>query len=776
MYRHLFYKQQEKEVISINIDFKTMKEALEQSKNKFFWVSCKEGVFENGDCKSFYGKLSLNNDLTFDISNNKALVSMDHNGSLRTITFYRSCYRVDAGPGFWVYKDYSVNGPFSFSIKIGDDLYKLSDVDWSYRTSFLDNIFPITEFFHDKMKVTLIVYTPISEDGEQRLSGAVYGIFVENTSNKRLAGSVKIPELLDSNYKSDVEAFCNTNVDAFIDVVDCEVDKAQEIIADMFFNDYKNGLKEVSFDLEPGDNIWVPVVICATAEEETVTKVSELGSLYWLNSTWQYYRNLSGRLIMPDDQFNEEFFHRAVYQSMQVVSMDSKGNIIGSENGTCTSLSMYTPKRVWLKDSYYYFLPFCMFDPGFYAKAILWYLQYNIRHTGVKFKGGIKHSLTIALAPVVMSGLYYTHTGDKEFFINNSYIKERSISLLEQVINLREKEDVWLFPSIWISDLPSYGDYNTGGNLIAWYSFKAFARILEEVYQDHETAEKYIQIANKIRDDIESHNIIDGPFGKQYIEGINIDGTIPAMIHECEESDTTIMPFYGYLEYDDEIFKNYTRFALSEYNAHYNPALKGIGYGPNSGAVFSGYNTGLANVVDLETMNGENGYMTEIRRLTDLDGSLWWYPYLSETGEITYGNVNRAPCKCVWGKALYLGLFVPEFLGIKYDAPTRTLSFRPFSPSGDFTWEDFRMGYDVFSVGYKRTINEVTANVTNKNGHNINLKLEILLDEKKKAKEILVNGKNNDISYEEGVFLKKPTVKLLVNLLPNETSVIIVAL
>lgn len=93
-----------------------------------------------------------------------------------------------------------------------------------------------------------------------------------------------------------------------------------------------------------------------------------------------------------------------------------------------------------------------------------------------------------------------------------------------------------------------------------------------------------------------------------YPDIINGD-TINLMMHDGEESDTTLIPFYGYKTYDDPVVRNYARFSSSEENPTYGTECRGIKWGHESGATFPGYTTAFSGVVDEETMNGERGFM-----------------------------------------------------------------------------------------------------------------------------------------------------------------------
>jgi hypothetical protein len=753
------------------INFKSIKEALSQSISEHFWISYRDGSYETGDKRSFYSKLQSKDELTFDISNNKVLANIGINGTIKYITFYRSSYRADIIPGVWVRKDFSKTGPYSFSVKLDGVTHDLSKVDWPFKTSLLDNIFPITELVGKEINVKLITCPPISKDGKKRLRGLIYGILIENTSETKTNGSIILPKIsLNTS-----GPYLESNPDVHI------------IAADFYLKD-----KEIPFSLNPGENIWVPVVIQAPGES-AFSQINEEGSLSWLNSTWSYYKNISGKLSMPNDKFTEEFFQRAICQCLGSIGMDQNEKIAGSNWGTYP-----TTENIWMKDMYYSYLPFFMLEPEFFKEGILWFLEYSIRPKGNLFDGGIGHSLSNSLTPIIMAGLYYTSTGDKEFFLKNKDIKEKAINILNDLITLRENKDIWLFPSIWLSDGYSFGDFHTGSNLMAWYCFKAIARILEEIYEERDLAKEYLLISGKIKDDINKNNVISGPFGSQYIEGVNdtlkkdrvkvnkeehklnlgrnglqyidyINSTEiePIMVHDGEETDTTLMPLYGFLEYDDSCYKNYTHFAVSKYNGFYIPETKGILWEDYTEATFPGYITGFANVIDNETMNGENGHMTEIRRLTDIDGSIWWWPYSLDS---KYGEVfrNNFCGKCAWGSGVFLGLFISQILGIKYDAPSRTLNLRPFSPSSNFSWEDFKIGESVFSVSFKMELEAIFISVENKNNYEVNLNIEIILQNSLKVVNILENDKKPMTDLQKGRFLNNDTAKITLLLLPGE--------
>ena len=100
-----------------------------------------------------------------------------------------------------------------------------------------------------------------------------------------------------------------------------------------------------------------------------------------------------------------------------------------------------------------------------------------------------------------------------------------------------------------------------------------------------------------------------------------------------------------------------------------------------------------------EALFGEHGYYTEVRRVTDADGSVFWWPYgwNSNPPKWDYDRPVRmaVPGKSGWFAGVHTALFISRYLGVSYDAPRRVLAFAPSPLLGDrFRWSDFPTGND----------------------------------------------------------------------------------
>ena len=270
-----------------------------------------------------------------------------------------------------------------------------------------------------------------------------------------------------------------------------------------------------------------------------------------------------------------------------------------------------------------------------------------------------------------------------------------------------------LFPPLYFSDGEARGDYHTGSNVAAWFAFSSMSGIAAEAYRNTRLAQEWSSIAQSIHSDLLNRCVGESPTGRRFFEGANADGTFVAG-HDGEESETTLLPFYGFCSSDDERLINHAELAMTAANPLYSPAIDGIWWYNSDwrSATFPGWMTALAGARDIECLTAR---LHRIRSLTDLDGSPWWWPYpygTKDPNRPIRGDVAR---KCGWGAGVYLCRFVNDILGISVDAPSSSIRFAPFCPWTAFAWKNFRIGSLTFDLMYERTRRQVSATLVNHN-------------------------------------------------------------
>ena len=136
----------------------------------------------------------------------------------------------------------------------------------------VDNIFPRTLLYFGNVKVSIILYAPISENGDTRSNAFVYGMCIENTGPDPVNGEIRI-----------------------IGETDAEDDFLKNEISIL----QGSGRETTEFSLPAAEHIWIPSVIYAPGRYEEAEKIRN-NSSYWFEQTHNYFRNMLGRLVVED--------------------------------------------------------------------------------------------------------------------------------------------------------------------------------------------------------------------------------------------------------------------------------------------------------------------------------------------------------------------------------------------------------------------------------------------------------------------------------------------
>lgn len=700
---------------------------------RFFRVERSDGKIRFGDDQSIFSNAVEKDELTFDVTNLRALGNMGLGGQLKAVTIYRDSYRHCSKPpgwcGVWTAKDLSSYGPYFFTLDLDQPDGKTEPValneklSWDLKITLLDNIFPMAELKDPAGRLTarILAFAPLSADGKDRPAGIVYHLWVENTGNGTLSGKVKLPPIFGSRPDGNW---------AWKEPYEFEFGRAdgQKITADT--------LKEgIPFSLKKGETLSIPLVLYMPGSN-ALDAITTRGELDWFKDTWRYHRGLLGRLKVDSNPWLTEFYERELLQSLGSLALGPTGKLAGSNWGTYPA-----NKQIWAKDCFYSALPVVSIDPALSAVIIDWFHENGIRHPGAIVEGGLNHSISLSISSLMLAGKYYDETGDKEFFLSRPQLRKDWEDRLEGLEKSRRFPDIHLYPTRYISDGPLEGDFHCGSNIAVWHALKSFSRLLAEVYNDPAAAKRYAARAEAVKADILKHTVIQGKLGPQFIEGINQDGSVPSMTSDGEESETVLIPYYGFLPNDDPTYTNYMRFSISPENKQYTPQTKSINWGTKVPSTSPGYNKGLCSTVDHESLFGSEGFYTEIRRVTDADGSVWWWPvnFKKDAAQVEEGKVNdesqgagkktveahRIPGKAGWFAGVHSALFRTRFAGLDYDAPKRLMTWQSLPALGDFEWQDVPFGRERFSVKLATNGKTRTATVTNPNEKPVTVRLRL---------------------------------------------------
>jgi hypothetical protein len=296
--------------------------------------------------------------------------------------------------------------------------------------------------------------------------------------------------------------------------------------------------------------------------------------------------------------------------------------------------------------------------------------------------------------------------------------------VIELLLESRDDGDS-LFPSVFISDGPARGDFHTGTNVKAWYALSTMARILAQVPGEEDRAARWSAEADRVHRAVRELCRGEAAFGTEYFEGVYRDGSHVAG-HDGEESDLTLASFYGFTERDDTAISNHARTAFSTDNPYFVPEYGGVSWWDFTwhGSTYPAFVHALASAQREEESLPP---LEDIRRRTDLDGSIWWWPHLHT--ETDPNRVMRGPGKCGWAAGVLLSRFVHDLLGLRPEAQERRMTFAPFLPWSSFSWEDAALGSVRFDARYSADQNSVRAAIRNLGDEELTVRFELLVPE-----------------------------------------------
>ncbi|MHC4480912.1 MAG: hypothetical protein ACYS1C_08100 [Planctomycetota bacterium] len=680
-------------------------------------------------------------DLTFDVSNNRILCSISSRGLLEN-----ACILTGVAPatgdrakhlrGCYVQKELIGGGPWGFAVASGGaapvSLHEMPGVG----VDLLGNVFPLFTYRHGSLRLRLLAFAPMSTAKGAAAPRAVIVVLQAVNEGAEAGDAVLLaPERVPDVAQVAAEG------GAACEAVTCLDGTARE-----------PGWPALALRAEPGQCVEFSLAFLLGESAGELGRTAELlrerTTLEWLNETWRYHAERLGRLAIPDEPFYAEQFVRLKELCRQSVIRAGDGSFGGGFWGSnFHGASLWHSPLIWLKDNYHAMLPMSLLEPRLCADSILFFVRWGVppqpHGRGVeRFPDPrrVTHSLANSLAPLLLAAAYYEATADRAFFRDHAEILPAARCLLDDVLASRCAEP-FLFPSMYVSDGDARGDFHTGSNVVVWRAFHGMARVAREAYEEPGLADEWLGAAAKVREEILRHCVGGGPLGRQFFEGANADGTfVPG--HDGEETDTTLMPFYGFCEPDDPAILNHARLALSPHNPLYAAGVDGIWWldgESRHGATFPAWTTALAGA----STEGElHEQLERIRRLTDHDGSIWWWPY--EHGCDDLERVVRRGAlevgKCGWAAGVYLCLFVNNVLGLSVDIPERRVSLRPFCPWPEFTWKGCRLGSGLFDFRYRRQDARVIGEIANGNEDSFQGIIELMLPAAGEVAACQVNG------------------------------------
>jgi len=717
--------------------FRSLPSIFEAPRSKYFGVKVVERFesFGNGqsgqrlklvprDSKTYYLADGLSGEeephsfqLTFEITNNHILCSATQSGLLKNPCIFSRMVPARRRGRELVAEELLGGSAWSFGlIRKGGRPVRLS-MTHGAEVELLGAVFPLFKYHLDDLTVRLLAFAPESSETGTKAPRAILTLVeVHNEGKESWQGSLLAPGLRDVA-NADATAI-STPVESphprFTELP-VPIAPAYEAVMCLDPTRWNPRCPEVYVSVEPGERrIFSVALLLGTSVEDLRNTSKEIlgrGVLSWFNETWTAREKRYGRLSIPSEPYFSESYVRLLEADSSAILYSGEGRLFSGGPSGCVEFGMM------------------LCEPKFLADALRSLAGYRPPKAGTLNREDLSYSLVNSLGLLPSASLYYRATDDRSLFIEAPGILEFARERLTDILALRQGEP-YLFPSKMLWDGPTLGDYHTGSNIMAWLAFQGMGRIAREVYDEAQLGNQWEEVADKIRRDICRHCIGESHLGPRFSEGGNADGTFAAG-HNGEEAFTTLAPFFGFCEADDPALINHAKLAFTEDNPLYEPAVDGIWW-DKRGAWGSGITTPgqMAMLVAINNETELQQRLDQLRTLTDLDGSIWWWPYLYPCNDRR--NIRRRDwptdtSKSGFTMAIASCLFVNNVLGISVDVPARLVALRPFCPWGEFNWERGRLGNSKFDVAYKREEKRIIGRLTNRNDQPYKAMIELTL-------------------------------------------------
>ncbi|HYK88859.1 MAG TPA: hypothetical protein VE398_08820 [Acidobacteriota bacterium] len=761
--------------------FSSLKDVFEAPRSGYFGVKVEERQerFGNGqsgrrlklvprDPKTLYTADGLSGEeephsfqLTFEISNNSILCSANQGGLLKHPCIFSRKVPASRRGRDLVSEELVGGSVWGFGLIRDGGMPVRLPMTHGAQVELLGSVFPLFSYRIDDLWIQLLAFAPRFSDDAQPAPRAMLAVVkIENHGKTPWQGNLLAPDLPDISEGSAISTPVESPHPRFTELP-VPIAAGYEAMSLMDETRWSPRCPLVHHAIAPGAQAISSFAILLDTSPENLQRTMQVvrrhTTLDWFNQSWQVREKRYGRLSIPADPYYSENYIRLIEGGNSAVLHSADGQLF---NGGPSGFIDYG---------------MMLFEPKYMAESLQSLAGYR-RHTLSPAEiESLGYSLVSALGHLPSAGLYYRATDNRELFLRCPGIMEFARERLADLLKLR-KGAPYLFPSKMLWDGPTLGDYHTGSNIMAWLAFSGMGRIAREVYGEAQLGKEWLEIAGKIKDDIYRHCVGDCALGKRFFEGGNADGTF-AQGHDGEEAFTTLAPFFGFCEADDPALINHARLAFTPDNPLYEPAVDGIWWA-SRGDRWGGITT-PGQLAMLVANNDESELakrLDQLRSLTDLDGSIWWWPYLYPCNDRT--NVRRRDwpvdtSKSGFTMAVASCLLVNNVFGLCVDVPDRRVSFRPFCPWDDFSWSGAKLGNSLFDLAYKRDERHILGRITNRNKSPFTAIIEVMLRKGQSAQKVLTSGK--PISETQNAMrFGRPSVRICAPV-PPDTSLELLA-
>jgi hypothetical protein len=719
----------------MNQPLNNWQDLINAPKSKFFKGHTQDTLLD----RSTNAILSPSTEAIFTQSNARVLLGHAANGMLRMVALPTQVYPAPTqtdefglGPGMYHHFDVVMYaGDLTYQVVLGNG--KIIDMgadDRENDTVYADHFIPLTTTNEGELEITTVSFAPVAPDASNAPlspaplpgpAGVFHILILKNTSDKEVTGKVRVAanDLLVGHYEDATPEMRVINKPAVnlrqnTLILSCPEGAVGVHLQNGKWNQLEAPFIAIrDFKIAPGEQQVFETHVALGAEYRKIMPIiydlHRRTALDWLNLTISYWRSRLGNLTVEtadsdDGEFSRDIYIRSLFDNFNCLQTDAKGDLIAHWQGAPS----HGYGTVWGIDV----------EPT--AVSVVNLCPEIARQTMVFFmtrsrvpKGPADHSVPILVAPVIIARQWLQATGDNRFLEENPDVIIELMSIMDHLKALKSPIEN-LFPSRYSSDGVVGRRYDYGTNVKVHYTFDSMAYILNQIGRVEE-AEGYYIMARAIRQAISKNMTTVGPFGQQITGGTNLDENpsdfyLPedVLYYDGEDTSSMLAPIYGVCDQSDPAWGNYHRYARSLWCSSYDMEFDVLLWSPTEPAIFdgTGFFSRLGGSVSLQEMEESLKVMREIA-VDDVTGSVFWWPHGLE--------YKRSLTRCSQGQGAWAWQYLEQWLGLKVDTATTTLTLAPRGLASKFQWRGFKPGAHDFDIAWEENQKKTTARVTNNN-------------------------------------------------------------
>jgi hypothetical protein len=699
--------------------------------------------------------LTPSTEAMFTQSNARVLIGQSANGVFRMIALPTQVYpaptstgELGLGPGMYHHFDVAMYaGDLSYQIALDDGSapIDLAADDRDNRSVYADHVFPLTCTRTGDLDVALTGFAPVAADATQAPlapaplpgpAGALYVLHLHNTGSTPVKGKIvlRASDLLVGHYEDaapDLRDLWRPHVALRQQTL---ILTRPEGAVGVHLHEGKWTRLEAPFEaertfsLEPGEEAVIETHLALGASYADVMPVIyELhmrDALDWLNQTARFWRSRMGQLEVDAEnaseaaQVSRDIYVRCLLDNFNCLQTDADGNLIAHWQGAPS----HGYGTVWGIDVEPTAVSIVHICPELARQAFLFFATRSRAP-----KGRPDHSVPILVAPIVIARQWLQATGDIAFLKERPEVMGVLEGIASDLLDLRSPRES-LFPSRFSSDGAVGRRYDYGTNVKVWYALESMAYLLRHLGRPDE-AQRYSSTAQDVQEAIARTMVVDGPFGPQISGGTNLGedpGTfyLPegVLYYDGEDTSSMLAPVYGICDFSDATWVNYHRFARSLWCPNYDPEFGALRWSPGEYGAGALDGTGFfsrlgGSVTPAEMLEA----LTTLREVVadDVTGSVFWWPYGLE--------YKRALTRCSQGQGAWAWQYLQQWLGIRVDEPSHTLTLAPRGMLSQAEWRGFRSGANRFDIRWSEGEDGSTVRIRNGNPHPWTLQIGLRL-------------------------------------------------